>query len=138
MPLEPTIPQVSLIHAKILFKKISKFMKDIIWFYAGDFNITPDSITYSYIKKIAGCIWKDYNKIKLTSPVYPITNYAYIRNFEFAGCIDYIFFSKYNLNGHNINKIECIDIYYSIINNIIPDINQPSDHISIYAKFKII
>jgi len=146
MPLEPKIEEVSLTHSKVLFKKIIKFMNDIIWFFAGDFNITPNSKAYSYITKLACCIWKDCincsnqncsnqncsnQKLITTSTTYPITNHAYIRNFEFSGCLDYIFFST-------SKKIECIDIKYTIINSIIPNINHSSDHISIYAKFNII
>ena len=126
MPLEPKIPHISMSHAKVLMKKIGKFMENNIWFYGGDFNITPDSKTYQYLASINNCIW-------LNLQLYPITNHAYIRGYEFSGCLDYIFYSKQSLRN-----IECIDVQYEIITTIIPNNKHPSDHIPIYAKFKIL
>jgi mRNA deadenylase 3'-5' endonuclease subunit Ccr4 len=104
-------------------------MEDNIWFYGGDFNITPDSRTYQYLKTQNGCIWNNYLK------KYPITNHAFIRQYEFSGCIDYIFYSINNLIK---KKIECIEVKYNMVEDIIPNNNNPSDHIPIYCKFKII
>lgn len=124
MPLEPKIPHISMSHAKVLIKKINKFMEGNNWFYGGDFNITPDSRTYQYLLTMANCIW---DKIE----TYPITNHAYIREFEFSGCLDYIFYSKND-------KIKQIYVQYEKIISIIPNNIFPSDHIPVYAKFKII
>jgi len=123
MPLEPSTPHISMSHAKVLIKKIGRFMENNIWFYAGDFNILPDTRTYSFLSTNNNCIWATIKK-------YPITNYSYIRNFEFNGCLDYIFYSK-SLN------IKLIDVTYDIIDSIIPDNKQPSDHIPISAKFML-
>ena len=124
MPLEPKIPHISMSHAKVLMKKINKFMENNIWFYGGDFNITPDSRTYLYLLTMANCIWHNIDK-------YPITNHAFIRGFEFSGCLDYIFYSKND-------KIKQLNVEYENIITIIPNNKHPSDHIPIYAKFKII
>ena len=122
MPCEPTKPQVALTHAKVLYKKLIKFMESTEFIYAGDFNMTPDSYAYSYLKNNLNCVWKDYLSF------YPITNHAYILGNEFSGCIDYIFYTK---------KLKCINVKYDEINNIIPDIKQPSDHTPIIATLNV-
>lgn len=124
MPLEPKIPHISMSHAKVLIKKINKFMENNMWFYGGDFNITPDSRTYLYLASISNCIWYNIN-------TYPVTNHAFIRGFEFSGCLDYIFYSKND-------KIKQLEVKYDNLMEIIPNNKHPSDHIPIYAKFKII
>jgi mRNA deadenylase 3'-5' endonuclease subunit Ccr4 len=124
MPLEPKIPHVSMSHSKVLMKKIFKFMEDNIWFFGGDFNITPDSRTYQYFISVANSIWEKNNE-------YPITNHAFIKGFEFAGCLDYIFFSKH------LTYDNCLKIKYDNVTNIIPNNIYPSDHIPIYAKFNL-
>jgi mRNA deadenylase 3'-5' endonuclease subunit Ccr4 len=121
MPCEPSIPQISLIHSKILYKKIIRFMNKNRWILAGDFNMVPDMIAYKYLSSFTRCIWKDV----LT--YYPITNHAYIKRFEFSGCLDYIFYS---------DDLKCLDIKFNKINNIIPDVLEPSDHIPIFATFE--
>ncbi len=124
MPCEPLIPKIGLTHSKILYKKIIRFMKNTVWLFVGDFNMLPNTKTYRYLSSKANCIWKDYLDL------YPITNYSYIKGYEFSGCLDYIFYTKI--------KLKCINIQISKINNIIPDINNPSDHIPIVASFKLI
>ena len=120
MPCEPSVPRIGLIHSKILYKKIIKFMADTVWIFAGDLNITPDTISYSYLSSKTNCIWKNY----LT--FYPITNHAYIRGFEFSGCLDYMFYS---------DGIQCQNLLFPKVNNILPDVSEPSDHIPILATF---
>lgn len=125
MPCEPTIQEIGLLHSKLLYKKIISFMKYIPWILTTDFNMIPNTLGYKYmIKHDIGCIWKD----KLG--YYPITNHSYINNFEFSGCIDYIFYNK--------NNLECKKIIIDKIDNIIPDEKQPSDHIPIIAIFNLI
>jgi mRNA deadenylase 3'-5' endonuclease subunit Ccr4 len=122
MPCEPSIPEIGLTHSKVLYKKILRFMKNIKWIFAGDFNMLPDSQAYVYLSSKINCVWKKY----LT--FYPITNHAYIKGFEFNGCLDYIFYS---------DGLKCNNIEYNKIKNIIPDKDEPSDHISIFATFEI-
>ena len=126
MPLEPTRHQVSLSHIKVLYKKIIRYMNGTGWILAGDFNILPDSKTYMFLtnQNNIGCIWKD----KLN--YYPLTNHAYIKNFEFSGCLDYIFYTK--------DKLKCNNVVVNMIKNIIPDQYNPSDHIPILAEFSMI
>jgi len=123
MPCEPKNPLVGYYHNKIIYRKAIKFMSNNRWILAGDFNMLSDTQSYKYLvkKKDLGCIWKD----KLHR--YPITNFAYIKDNEFSGCIDYIFYLKDNL--------KCIDVKIDNINNIIPDKIQPSDHIPVIAIF---
>jgi hypothetical protein len=123
MPCEPNFLQISLMHSKILYKRIILFMEDTKWVLTGDFNILPDTITYKYLQTNCNCIWKDY----LT--YYPITNYSYIKGNTFKGCLDYIFYSK--------NKITCNRVVFNGIDNIIPDKKESSDHIPIKAIFEI-
>ena len=73
------------------------------YFFAGDFNITPDTRTYN----------------------------AHIKGYEFSGCLDYIFYSN---NGN----IKCDDVKVEKVNGIMPNNDHPSDHIPIYAKFRLI
>ena len=121
MPCEPTNEYIGYYHSKKLYKKITKFMKNIkYWILAGDFNMLNHTKSYLYLISNCGCIWKD--KLKK----YPITNHAYINGHEFAGCLDYIFYSK---------SLSCDDVKYKEINNIIPDNENPSDHIPILASF---
>jgi hypothetical protein len=122
MPFDLSNLQVGLIHVKVLYKKIVKFMDKINWIWAGDFNFLPKSITYEYLISKTNCVWKDYLKY------YPITNYAYIKGREFSGCIDYIFYSKSNL--------KCKQLLFDKINSIQPSQTQISDHISIIAIFE--
>jgi mRNA deadenylase 3'-5' endonuclease subunit Ccr4 len=122
MPCEPILQEIGLLHTKLLYKRIITFMRNLSWIFAIDFNMTPESIGYNYIiNQDINCIWKD--KLKY----YPITNYSYINNNEFSGCLDYIFY----------NKCICKDIIIEKVNNIIPDINNSSDHIPIIGIFNI-
>jgi 2',5'-phosphodiesterase len=122
MPCVPTIPKISLIHCKVLYKKIYRFMSNIEWILAGDFNMLPDSIAYQYMITKSNCIWQH-----CMNNIYPITNHAYIGS-EFSGCIDYIFYSK--------NQIKCKKIKISKHNNkIMPNKDEPSDHLPIICKF---
>ena len=123
MPCEPNFLQISLMHSKILYKKIIKFMEDTKWIFTGDFNILPDTITYKYLQTNCNCIWKDY----LT--YYPITNYSHIKGNTFKGCLDYIFYSK--------NNMTCKKVVFNGIDNVIPNSSESSDHISIKAIFNI-
>lgn len=123
MPCEPNFLQISLMHSKILYKKIIKFMEDTKWVFTGDLNILPDTITYKYLQSNCNCIWKDY----LT--YYPITNYSYIKGNTFKGCLDYIFYLK--------NGMTCKRVVFNSLDNIIPNSSEPSDHISIKAIFEI-
>lgn len=117
MPCQPDIPLLSLIHCKILYKQIRKFT-NCPWIFGGDFNFLPDSIAYKYMTSNVNCLWKFLKK-------YPITNYSYISDKEFSGCIDYVFF-----NGFKPLKLKIIPP-----TNIIPDKNNPSDHVSIIGTF---
>ena len=125
MPLEPKIPHISMSHAKVLMKKILKFMALDTYFFAGDFNITPDTRTYNYLSSVNNCIWSTFFN------AYPITNHAHIKGYEFSGCLDYIFYSN---NGN----IKCDDVKVEKVNGIMPNNDHPSDHIPIYAKFRLI
>jgi mRNA deadenylase 3'-5' endonuclease subunit Ccr4 len=123
MPCEYTIPLIGKTHCKVLLRKINKYMGDIDWIWGGDFNMTPDSYPYKYIIKFVNCIWRDiYNS-------YPITNHAYIKEIEFKGCLDYIFYPKSNIKCINVSEV-------TNVKNIIPDKKEPSDHIPIMATFK--
>ena len=123
MPCEPSIQQIALTHSKILYKKIIRFMDNNQWIFLGDFNMTPEFKAYEYLSTKINCVWKNYLKY------FPITNHAYIRGFEFSGCLDYIFYS---------NGLKCTDLQFSKVNNILPDISEPSDHISIFATFDLV
>jgi len=122
MPCEPLIPKISLIHSKVLYKKVKKFMENTEWILIGDFNMLPNTLSYKYFSENLKCVWKNFLHY------YPITNHSYIKNIEFAGCIDYAFYTK---------NLECTNIMYSDVKNIIPDINEPSDHISILISFNL-
>lgn len=125
MPCEPTIQEIGLLHTRLLHKRITTFMKSIPWVFTTDFNMVPNTLGYKFmIKHNIGCIWKD----KLG--YYPITNHSYINNFEFSGCIDYIFYNR--------EYLECNKIILDKVENIIPDEKQPSDHIPIIAIFNLI
>ena len=122
MPCKPQIQDIGLMHIKLLYKRITKFMRLLPWIYATDFNMTQETLGYKYIiKQNIDCIWKNYLKY------YPITNHSYINNYEFSGCLDYIFYNNCICNNVIINKV----------NNIIPDKYNPSDHIPIIAIFNI-
>ncbi len=124
MPCEPTIPQIALTHTKVLYKKIQRFMENHPWIWGGDFNMIPETRSYTYLTDVAkiGCIWKD----KLG--YYPLTNHAYIRDVEFKGCIDFVFYTK---------EFKPLNIQIDKIKNIIPDSIQPSDHIPIMVEFDL-
>lgn len=139
MPCEPTIPMIALLHCKTLYTHIKEFMKNINWIFAGDFNMTPDTIAYNYMinKLNLGCIWKDLLNF------YPKTNHAFIQNKEFSGCIDYIFYKKGHLikNDTHIkykkSNLICTKIKLKKLNNIIPDKYEPSDHLPILSIFNL-
>jgi len=122
MPCEPSIPEIGLTHSKILYKKTIRFMENNSWIFSGDFNMTPDTRGYKYLSDNAKCIWRD------RVGYYPITNHAYIKGYEFSGCLDYIFYSS---------NLECSNVIFSELKNIIPDEKEPSDHIPIQASFQI-
>lgn len=125
MPCAPQTPEISLIHSKILYKKTLKFGmkigKNIPLIIAGDFNMTSNFKAYEYLSTKMNCIWHDNFKH------WPITNHSYVLNYEFAGCIDYIFYSN----------AKCLNVIVRRVKNIIPDILEPSDHIPITAYFII-
>jgi mRNA deadenylase 3'-5' endonuclease subunit Ccr4 len=137
MPCVPSIPQIALLHSKTIYRHIKKFMNNINWIFAGDFNMTPDTIAYNYLVNTInlGCIWKDVLRH------YPITNHAYISNFEFSGCIDYMFYNKGKINIKDTpikyigSNLICNKVKLNKLVNIIPDKYEPSDHIPIFSLF---
>jgi len=139
MPCEPTIQEIALLHCKTLYAHIKKFMKGINWIFAGDFNMMNDALGYKYLstRKDIGCIWKD------TLNYYPITNHALISNKEFAGCIDYIFYKKGNqlknkkYIKYRKSNLICQKIKVNKLINVIPDLDNPSDHIPILVIFTL-
>lgn len=139
MPCVPSIQQIALLHCKTLYKHIKKFMIDTEWIFAGDFNMTPDTMAYNYLVNTInfGCIWKDNLRH------YPITNHAYIANLEFSGCIDYVFYNKGKIRLKDTpiryigSRLSCNKIKLSKLTNIIPDKYEPSDHLPIFTLFII-
>jgi mRNA deadenylase 3'-5' endonuclease subunit Ccr4 len=138
MPCVPTIQEIALLHCKTIYEHIKRFMSDINWIFAGDFNMTPDTLAYKYLTDglNLGCIYKD------TIRYFPITNHSYIFDKEFAGCLDYIFYRKGKINKKNLSTIKyirkgliCDKIKFNKLNNIIPDKYEPSDHIPVIASF---
>ena len=137
MPCVPSIPQIALLHSKTIYRHIKKFMNNINWIFAGDFNMTPDTMAYNYLVNTInlGCIWKDVLRH------YPITNHAYISNFEFSGCIDYMFYNKGKINIKDTpikyigSNLICNKVKLNKLVNIIPDKYEPSDHIPIFSLF---
>jgi mRNA deadenylase 3'-5' endonuclease subunit Ccr4 len=140
MPCVPTIEKVALLHCKSIYTHIIRFMSDIDWIFAGDFNMIPDTLAYKYMvdRLKLGCIYKD------TIRYYPRTNHSMIFNKEFAGCIDYVFYRKGKISKKDSSMIRyirrgliCDKIKLNKLTNIIPDKYEPSDHIPIIAIFNI-
>ena len=138
MPCAPTIEEIALLHCKSIYTHIKKFMLDIDWIFAGDFNMTQNTLAYAYMveRLNLGCIYKD------TLRHYPITNHSLILNKEFAGCLDYVFYRKGKISKKDSSTIRyirkgliCDKIKLTKLNNIIPDKYEPSDHIPIVASF---
>ena len=120
--IEPNPDIISLHLAQTLSNKIISFMDKNSWVYAGDFNILQDSPAYDFLKSVFKCIWRDFVK------GYPLTNNAVIKQKEFSGCIDYMFYSE---------NLDCVSVIFKEALSIMPNSDEPSDHSSIIAKFSI-
>jgi len=138
MPCVPTVEEIALLHCQTIYLHIKKFMKDINWIFAGDFNMTSNTMAYKYMveKLNLGCIYKD------TIRYYPITNHSLIFDKEFAGCLDYVFYRKGKISKENSTNIRyirkgliCEKIKLNKLTNIIPDKYEPSDHIPVVSTF---
>ncbi len=141
MPCVPSIEEIALLHCKSIYAHILRFMKNIDWIFAGDFNMVPTTLAYKYMVEELnlGCIYKDSLRF------YPITNHSLILGKEFAGCLDYVFYRKGKISRKNPNIIRyirkgliCDKVKLNRLNNIIPDRYEPSDHIPLIVKFLII
>ena len=118
MPCEYKYLSLMYLHINALHKKAESFMNGTSYIIAGDLNLTPTSIIFKQLTQQLRCVWNIKN-------IYPDTNHSYLFGNEFNGCIDHIFYKD----------LTCIDVICNSPKNIIPDINEPSDHVPVIATF---
>lgn len=165
MPCEFRNPDLLMYHALILLKSVQDEVNDEPYILCGDFNFTPDSEPYKYICKkqqsskkttseiatdltlstaptlpASPLIWNDvcakFNLMPIKSayltfhgeePTY--TNYVNGWNGIFMGTLDYVFYS-----GMKVTYVEKIRTNQQFL----PNENESSDHLPIYAEFNLL
>ena len=152
MPCAFFAPMVMTIHAEMVAKRTQELAGEDPYILAGDFNILPESSTYtllttgelprndaSYPTSKFGMEWRSTIRgMKSAYAQHPhgepdFTNYAHIREDEnpFIGTLDYIFLSD-NWKVRDVTPI----CHRNDANGPYPNADEPSDHVLISATLE--
>ena len=115
-----------ILHADKVVEVVEKYAESEPVIFAGDFNTTPDKPYYSNLTKSLSSAYKTFNKTepKQTCRAHP----SYSKDM-FSDCIDYVFY-----NGLEVVSVEQLEESEELM----PNKNEPSDHLLLSAKFKFI
>jgi mRNA deadenylase 3'-5' endonuclease subunit Ccr4 len=132
MPSDFKYEETMILHTKLIKLAIQKITRNDPYILCGDFNIQPNSIMYSIL---CSNIDEKNNSIPLKSAYFEFnkkepnyTSYCHRVNEKFKGTLDYIFY--YGMDLLFVPKLK--------LNNVLmPNENNPSDHLPISAEFYI-
>eukprot|EP00475_Leptophrys_vorax_P020221 TRINITY_DN2767_c0_g1_i2.p2 TRINITY_DN2767_c0_g1~~TRINITY_DN2767_c0_g1_i2.p2 ORF type:complete len:156 (+),score=49.48 TRINITY_DN2767_c0_g1_i2:781-1248(+) len=143
------------IHSALAMQTLQRFASDSPYFFAGDYNIEPDSGSYKlyYEGKLdskhpqhpppnEGDDWKvdlvepvksAYKEFDGQEPVF--TNHAHLFDNGFTGTLDYIWFSPKKISVVGALKLPTLEDLGNV--PALPSKTEPSDHLMIGADFVI-
>lgn len=150
---DPGYTDVKLWQANLLVRSLENSpQKNAPMLICGDFNSTPDSAVYEYMRQ--GSVRHDHEDLR-TDPCNLLRNFnvehnmtlatayeeccgreAEYTNFteEFRGTLDYIWFTPDNLTVLAISQVD--DESQLTQETALPSSTRPSDHVSLVATFK--
>lgn len=115
-------------HASECLKEIKKLKKNCPVIFGGDFNSKPGSLVHKLFTN--GEIQSAYLESDGKEP--QATNYVETRRgYKFKACLDFIFYTKELLKLESTMILEALD-------KLMPNDQEPSDHLMIGASFSII